>query len=140
MHLPVEKHKIIVKKSIKIQQDVLYSVNSLGLYKWKLNFVTIFAHNLVTATEKQNNLQKRQLRRLHRPRLYEICFNLGPRVFPRARGGWFTFVYLFLWYALCIRRICMFCLPRTKNYLLFRQHMLCFCPSHGKHANSAYIE
>ena len=49
--LDEELKSIVDINNFKSKQDALWSVNSLGLY----NFVTIFAHNFVTATEKLKN-------------------------------------------------------------------------------------
>ena len=141
-----------------------YMGYTIGLYKWKLNFVTIFAHNWVTTTEKQSNWQQktwRQLRSSHWLRTLgwptnlssEFCFNLGPRVFLRtARGGWFClFVFVICIIALCIiqtKKLLyegnLYVLPaKDEEPLSFcsgNTCMLWFCSSHGKYANSTYIE
>jgi hypothetical protein len=45
------------QNTVNLTKNVAFATN-YHMKQRKLNFVTIMAHNLVTATEKQNNLQK----------------------------------------------------------------------------------
>ena len=113
---------------------------------------TIFAYNLVTTTQKTEQFteNKTPAQAFTLASVGQITSQVSfvstsvPSTFLERREV-VGFVYFFSWYALRIIQtkgefVCFACEGRRTIDLLFRQHMLCFCSSQGKHANSTYIE